>query len=56
MLLITASVVVSTTSTETLRPIRITGPAVKRWSGYMLIAVGAWFILLAILPSPLLGS
>ena len=55
-LLITASVVVSTVSVEALRPVRMTGPAVKRWSGYVLLALGVWFILLAVLPSPILGS
>lgn len=55
-LLITASVVVSTVSVETLRPVRMTGHAVKRWSGYVLIALGVWFVLLAILPGPILGS
>ncbi|MFQ5967929.1 MAG: hypothetical protein ACE5MI_10010 [Acidimicrobiia bacterium] len=56
LLLVAASVVVSTASSEALRPVRMTGPAVKRWSGYVLLAVGAWFIVLAALPSPILGS
>jgi hypothetical protein len=55
-LLVTASVVVSLASSDTLRPIRLTGGAVRRWSGFVLIVVGAWFLLLAVLPSPILGS
>ena len=55
-LLITASVVVSLVSSDTLRPIRLTGGAVRRWSGFVLIVVGTWFLLLAVLPSPILGS
>jgi len=55
-LLITASVVVSVVSGDTLRPVRLTGGAVRRWSGFVLIVVGIWFLLLAVLPSPILGS
>ncbi len=55
-LLVTASVVVATISSEALQPVRMTGPAVKRWSGYVLLALGVWFVLLAVLPSPILGS
>ncbi len=55
-LLFTAAVVVSSVSADALRPMRMTGPAVRRWSGYVLIAVGAWFIVIAIVPSPILGS
>jgi len=36
------------------RPIRITGTALKRSSGYVLLAFGAWFMLLSVLPSPIL--
>ncbi len=56
VLLVSASVLVSTASTQSLRPVRMTGPAVKRWSGYILLLVGAWFLLLAVLPGPVLGS
>ena len=55
-LLVTASVAVSVVSNEALRPVRLTGPAVRRWSGFVLVAVGAWFVLLAVIPSPILGS
>jgi hypothetical protein len=53
-LLITAAVVVSSVSAEALRPVRMTGTAVRRWSGYVLIAIGAWFVVLAVVPSPIL--
>jgi hypothetical protein len=56
ILVLTASVVVSTASAEALRPVRMTGHAVKRWSGFVLIAVGAWFILIAALHSPILWT
>ena len=56
VLLVSASVVATTVSREALQSIRMTGPAVKRWSGYVLLAVGAWFILLAVLSDPILGS
>jgi hypothetical protein len=55
-LLFAAAVVVSSVSSDALRPIRMTGTAVRRWSGYVLMGVGAWFIVLAIVPSPILGS
>jgi hypothetical protein len=56
IMLVTASIVVSTVKAETLRPARMTGPAVKRWSGYVLVGVGAWFILLSALPDPIFTS
>lgn len=55
-LLITASVVVSIAAPGALQPLRMSGPAVKRWSGYVLVLVGVWFILLAALPGPIIGS
>jgi protein-S-isoprenylcysteine O-methyltransferase Ste14 len=55
-LMITASVAVSFMNADALRPVRTTGPTVKRWSGYVLIAVGLWFILLAAVPGPVLLS
>lgn len=55
-LLVTASVVVSLVSSDTLRPVRLTGGAVRRWSGFVLIVVGIWFLLLAVLPGPVLGA
>lgn len=56
LLVVSASVVVSIASAEALSPVRMTGPAVKRWSGYVLIAVGVWFVILAALPSPILAA
>jgi len=55
-LIITASVAVSFLSIDALRPVRTTGPTVKRWGGFVLATVGFWFILLAFLPSPVLLS
>lgn len=56
VLLVTASVVVSIVRLEALRPVRMTGPAVKRWSGYILLAVGVWFIILVVFSDPVLVS
>ena len=53
-LLVVASVLVSVTTVDTLKPLRMTGPAVKQWSGYVLILLGVWFVVLAVLPSPVL--
>lgn len=53
-LIVTASVAVSFMNADALRPVRTTGPTVKRWSGYVLIAVGLWFILLAAVSGPIL--
>ena len=55
-LLVAASVTVATATTEVLRPIRMSGSTVKRWSGFVLLFVGAWFIVLATLPSPILDG
>lgn len=55
-LLLTGSVVVSLVSKEVLTPLRMTGSAVRTWSGYVLVLVGVWFVVLAFLPSPVIGS
>ncbi len=52
-LLMIASVVVTVTSDEWIRPARMVGGGVRRWSGFVLVAVGVWFLVLAILPSPI---
>ncbi len=52
-LLTTAAVVVPKASDRFLNPVRMAGPTVKRWSGYLLVAVGIWFVSLAAIPSPL---
>lgn len=53
-LLILAAVTVAMTSAEWIRPARMVGGGVRRWSGYVLAAVGIWFLVLAALPSPVL--
>ncbi len=55
-LLVLASIGVAVATGDALRPVRMVSPAVKRWSGYVLMAVGAWFVLLASLPSPVIGT
>ncbi len=54
-LLLAAAVTVSTLSLDTLGSIRMAGPVVKRWSGYVLLIVGTWFIVLATIADPVLG-
>ncbi len=56
LLLVTATITVSSVTAEVIKPMRTAGPAVKRWSGYVLIAVGIWFVLLSVLPDPILGG
>lgn len=56
VLLVAASLTVASISAATLLPVRMTGPAVKRWSGFVLVAVGAWFVVIAFLPSPIFGA
>lgn len=53
-LLVAASIMVSVVSVELLTPIRMTGHTVKRWSGYLLVVVGIWFVALAVLSDPIL--
>lgn len=53
-LIVSASVAVSFLTIEALKPVRTTGPAVKRWSGFVLMAVGLWFVILALVPGPIL--
>lgn len=54
LLLIAALSAVAVMTAAALRPIRMSGPAVKRWGGFVLIGVGTWFVVLAALPSPIL--
>jgi hypothetical protein len=56
LLLVTGSLVVSAVQEKALRPVRMTGPAVRRWSGWVLMAVGVWFVVLAAVPSPILAG
>jgi hypothetical protein len=55
-LLVLASVGVAVVTRDALRPVRMVSPAVKRWSGFVLVAVGGWFVILAVLPSPVIGT
>lgn len=55
-LLVVTSFSVSSISSTTLKPLGMTGSAVRTFSGYILILVGGWFILLAFLPSPIIGA
>jgi hydrogenase/urease accessory protein HupE len=52
-LLISASVLISSAGTAVLKPVRTSGPTVKRFSGFVLVAVGIWFVFLAFVPSPI---
>lgn len=54
VLLIVASIAVTVASTEWIKPARMVGGGVRRWSGFALIAVGSWFLLLSILPTPII--
>ncbi len=54
-LLIVASVGVTTLRGRFLEPVRMVGSSVKKSSGYVLMAVGAWFIVLAASTSPTFG-
>ena len=55
-LLIVASVRVTTLTGRLLDPVRMVGSSVKKSSGYVLMAVGAWFIVLAASTSPTFGA
>lgn len=54
VLIATASIGVTLAGGDTLRAVRMVGSSVRRWSGYLLIALGVWFSILAALPSPLI--
>ncbi len=53
-LLVAAALAVSSSRAAALRPVRMVGPAVRRWSGVVLAAVGLWFVVLAVAPRPVL--
>jgi cytochrome c biogenesis protein CcdA len=42
------SVVIGSAQEHTLRRIQASSTQVKRWGGWILVAVGAWFLVLAI--------
>ena len=54
LLIAAASIGVGLAAGDSLRAVRMVGPSVRKWSGYILITLGAWFFLLAALPSPLI--
>jgi hypothetical protein len=54
MLLLAASITVSLVSNDWIRPARMVGGGVRRWSGFILMFVGGWFLILSILPSPII--
>ncbi len=48
------SVAVTLTTRQWIKPARMVGGGVRRWSGFVLVAVGLWFSMLSLLPSPLI--
>lgn len=54
VLLVTASVVVTFVSDEWVRPSRMVGGGVRMWSGFVLIGVGVWFLVLSMIASPII--
>ena len=54
LLLFAASITVSVVSNEWIRPVRMVGGGVRRWSGFVLIFVGVWFLILSTLSSPVI--
>ncbi len=54
-LLVSAASLVAKVTAAALHPLRLAGPAVRRWGGWLLVAIGGWFVLLASRTSPLLG-
>lgn len=55
-LLVTTAVAVGRLSPSTVGSVRMTGPQVKRWGGYTMLAVALWFATLALLPAGVLPS
>ncbi len=53
-LILVASLAVAYLDADTFRSVRSTGPTVKRWSGLVLVAVGLWFVTLALVAGPVL--
>jgi thiosulfate reductase cytochrome b subunit len=47
-LLFAAAFTVASAEEGTLERIKAQAPAVKRWAGWVLVAVGVWFIILAV--------
>lgn len=47
-LVFTAAFTVASAEQRTLERIKAQAPSVKRWAGWVLLAVGVWFITLAV--------
>ena len=47
-----AAIFVSTVTAGAEGPVRMVGPVVRRWAGYVMLAVGLWFLALTLLPRP----
>ncbi len=47
-LVFTAAFTVASAEERTVERIKAQAPTVKRWGGWLLLAVGAWFLVLAI--------
>lgn len=47
-LLFAAALVIATAQQQTVERLRAGTPTVKRWGGWVLIAVGGWFVILGV--------
>ena len=56
LLLFGVSYAVGTAQEGVVARLRSATPAVKRWSGYILVGVGAWFIVLSVFADFFSGS
>lgn len=50
--LATVTVAIGRVGAGSLKELRLSGPAVRRWSGYVLVMIALWFAVLAVLPRP----
>lgn len=48
VLMFTAAVTVAGAQEATVERFQTAAPAVKRWGGWLLVLVGAWFVILAV--------
>lgn len=49
-LLVVAAVAVPRLARGAVRPLRMAGPSVKRWSGWVMVVVGGWFFFISVAP------
>lgn len=49
-LLVVAAVAVPRLAADAIQPLRMAGPAVKRWSGWVMVVVGGWFFFISVAP------